>query len=128
MLVIRKEQIEHFERVLEARYLDRACRYLQEDLSSLCKGMTEKDLREYAAAAFRRAFGYGMRTQGEHLGYLTVAAVLGWEFHTEARYAWVGECLANPLLGSPAGRIRNVLEAVSNGLDEPAGEEVGSRV
>jgi hypothetical protein len=115
LLLIRKEQIEAFDRDRLRRFEARLCTLLPQHWPDACRALGEDGLRALVHDGVERARAYGIASEPGVTRFLNVMLALGAGFDSDPRYPWAAEILGRR--GVPEDlRIRQLAEWTKKAL------------
>lgn len=116
VFVIRKEQIEVFDRDRQRRFEERVCALLPRHWPDACRQLGAQGLRAFVHDGVERARAYGIASEPGTIRFLNVMLALGAGFDSDPRYPWAAEILGRR--GVPeALRLRQLTKWTKRALE-----------
>ncbi|MFP2923852.1 hypothetical protein ACLESO_01290 [Pyxidicoccus sp. 3LG] len=106
MLTLRAEQLRALDAERQELFLTALEGHLQRQFPVFVAMQPVGTLRESIRQAVEQAALLGLETRGDTGIYLNLCAVLGWDFATSPRHAWLGELLRDTSIPSASHRLQ----------------------
>lgn len=93
MLIIRKEQIEEFDKYIFQSFKTRILDHLMKIWPERCMELGEENVRESIERGIKSATDYGITTENDVAGYIDLMYVLGLNFDADTTIPWAASIL-----------------------------------
>jgi len=106
---IRDEQVDAFRQAKQEAFVERAIAFARQAFPKETAPYGDEQMSAAVEIASDRAFGYGLRSELDHIRYLGLMFSLGPEFDSQEEWKWIREILDDQDL-KPEEKMPAILE------------------
>ena len=127
VLIIRKEQMEAFQKVAGGNFEDQLVVHFQNIAGERTAELGEKGLRRVIRYGMQRADNYDFTLRGPSRFYVETMFILGSDFDTDPQYPWAFDILSDPGKGDEVERADALHGKLMEFLSTTASPEIRKR-